>query len=199
MTRLGILVWIVLQAGLAPGADEPPPKKRDPDNDKVHPAAYRIRVERDEETTDKLREELRQAVRRAMEQRRRRLELSREEVERDVERELEQFKEEIEAIRKAREKARKARARDEADLAERWDELAEKRAERLRALARRLPSLENTLLDMALADWRAARRKERRVAARALERLNALLAEIEARERAEAERPGKAPILPPHE
>lgn len=213
LARTAVALLVVLCFGLTAGAGEAEPGEGTPDEERVHPAAYRIRVEYDERTNEQIRSELRRAARRAMTERRRRFELSRRELERSIGREMEQFKREIEAARKARQETDTARAEPvdevpgpeqepdaEPDLPQVVHDPPAERAPELDGepdapQTVREPSTERAEAD---EDPRAALRRERRVAAEALRRLDELLGEIEKNEAAEAAERGEPGILPPH-
>ncbi len=211
LTRPAIALLVVLCVGLTAGADEAEPGEGTPDEERVHPAAYRIRVEYDERTNEQIRSELRRAARRAMTERRRRFELSRRELERRIGREMEQFKREIEAARKVRQEADTARAEHvdevtrpepepdaEPELPPTVHEPPPERAPELDDEPDVPQPVREPSTERADEDPRAALRRERRVAAEALRRLDELLGEIEESKAAEAAERGEPAILPPH-
>ena len=207
MKRILIAACIVLGAGLLDAAEPAKPKPKTKADkttdkkkkeDKVHPAAYRILVKYDKYTVDMIRKHIDKEIKEALAARRRRLKLSREAMETQLKKERERFEKELEAIRKARKEAEDARRRGDLGQAKKWTDIARRRTDNLFDLLRRGKLIEDALLAMSLDNWLAAQRKQRIIAAKALQRLEGRLAQTRAKKAAERAASGAA-LLPPHE
>ena len=166
--------------------------------DKVHPADYRILVDFDKKTTDQVRQEIREEVRKAMEARQKRLKWSKEKLRLQLKKELERYEDELRAIEHAEKSEQAARRRGDLSEAERWALLKQQRRRDALDLARRARRIEEALLALSLEDWRKNRRRERQIAERTLMRLESILTRINAEREAEIRERGAA-LAPPHE
>lgn len=194
MRRVFVALAIVVSGGIAVAAEPAEPKK----TDKVDPAKYRILVKYDKYTLDAIRQEIRKEVEKGLEARRRRLAASEDELKSQVKKELEKYQDELEAIKKARDAERTARERGDLSEAERWRLLRLQRTYQALELARRAKRVQEALLALSLENWRRTKRKERAIAEKALRRLDAMLEQLRAKERAERRERGRA-VVPPHE
>ncbi len=184
---------LILTAPALAGAAEKAPKP-----DKVHPADYRILIDLDKKTTDEIRQEIHDEVRKALEARQKRLRWSKDELDSRLKKELERYNEDLEAMRHAEKSEQAARKRGDLSEAERWELLKLRRRRDALDLARRTRRIEEALLALSLEDWRKDRRRERAIAERTLTRLDGLLIKIDADRKAEILEQGAA-LVPPHE
>ena len=183
---------ILTPPALAAAAEE----ARQPD--KVHPADYRILVDFDKKTTDQVRQEIRDEVRKTLEARRKRLKWSKETLHSQLKKELERYEDELRAIEHAEKSERAARRRGDLSEADRWALLKQRRMRDALELARRARRIEEALLALSLENWRKDRRRERAIAERTLSRLESILKKIDAERAAETRERGTA-LAPPHE
>ena len=168
----GLLTCCGLVRAADPQAPPPAPTKR------VAPAAYRILVKYDKDTVEMIKREIRDYIKAALRERQHRRALSRLAIRHELDAAIRRYKEDASKPGKWR-LLRLEAVRDQLEL------------------ARRSRILGNALLATSLDNWRRARREERILAEAALRRLEALLAQIKAEER--AGRPERAPVAPPHE
>jgi len=191
--RLILAALLILTAPALAAAAE---KAKQPD--KVHPADYRILVDFDKKTTDQIRQEIRDEVRKTLEARRKRLQWSKEKLHSQLKKELERYEDELKAIEHAEKSEQAARLRGDLSEAERWALLKQRRMRDALELARRARRIEEALLALSLENWRKHRRWERQIAERTLTRLESILKRINAEREAEIRERGTA-LAPPHE
>lgn len=158
-------------------AESPPPAPKD--QGLVLPAQYRILVTYDEETLDRIREQIQDEIENGLEARRRRLEASKRAMRAQVDDEFDRYRAELEAIRKAGQAERASRERGDDDEAERWRMLRVERTHHALELARRARLIEEALRALSIENWRATRRREREIAEAALDHLEPMLEKIE--------------------
>lgn len=175
-----IVVGLMFACGpaVAAGPAEAPPAAPK-DQDLVHPAAYRILVTYDDETLDRIREQIQEEIENALEARRRRLEASKRAMRAQVKEQLDRYQADLEAIRKAGQAERASRERGDEDEADRWRMLRVERTHHALELARRARLIEDALRALSIENWRATRRREREIAEAALQRLEPMLKKLE--------------------
>jgi hypothetical protein len=158
MLRTVPLFFLALSGVVASGAEP----------QRVHPAAYRIRVSYDEKTLAKFRSDIADAVEKALSERERRLKRSQRLAKRQLRIELDRYERELEAAKVARSREVLARSSGDLDAAERWRLLRVERLGKSLELARRAALIEQALLSQSLRNWRLARDQEKAIADKAL-------------------------------
>lgn len=176
MRRFLIAAGLLIGGGLASAAEPPAPPPAE--TKRVYPATYRILVKYDTATVEMIKREIRQYIKKALKQRQRRRALSRLAIEEELNAAIQKYK-------------------GDASKPGRWRLLRLEAVRDQLELARRSRILGNALLATSVDSWRRAKREEQILAEAALRRLEAVLAQIKAEER--AERRERGPVVPPHE
>jgi len=174
--RFLIAAGLLIGGGLASAAEPPAPPPAE--TKRVYPATYRILVKYDKATVEMIKREIRQYIKKALKQRQRRRALSRLAIEEELNAAIQKYK-------------------GDASKPGKWRLLRLEAVRDQLELARRSRILGNALLATSVDSWRRAKREEQILAEAALRRLEAVLAQIKAEER--AERRERAPVVPPHE
>ena len=190
------LAVLLAFAGFATAFGAEPVKPAPEPQDKVNPAKYRILVEYDDATLDRICDQINDEVRRALDERLLRLRLARSQMESDLREELRRYKSELEAVDKARREERRALDRGDRAEAEKWKQIAVERLRNVLELSGRARQIEEALLATSLQDWRDAKNSEAALAEKMLQSLEAALAEIQAKEQAERSSRGPVPPAP---